>query len=166
MRAIIAAYDQKRSIGAHNDLLWQRDLPADLRRFKELTTSNAIIMGRKTFDSMQRRPLPSRTNIVISRAAVNVPGVLMAASLEAAYNLVPPQQTAYVIGGALIFQLALPTVERLYITEVLATFSQATVFFPRTKPAEWQEISRQHHEADERNKYAYDFVVYQRTRDT
>lgn len=162
MKAILVAYDQARGIGANNDLLWQKDLPADLRRFKDLTIGNAVIMGRKTFDSIGRRPLPERKNIVISRADVNVAGVTMAHSLESAYGRVAANQAAFVIGGALIFQLALSQIDCIYATEVLATFPQATVFFPRVKKDEWREVSREHHESDDRNKYPFDFVVYRR----
>lgn len=158
MKSIIVAYDKNRGIGAHNDLLWQRDLPADLKRFKELTTDNAIIMGSKTFASIGR-PLPGRQNIVISRQALAIDGVTVVSSLDAAYDAVEPGREAFVIGGGQIYALALPTANRIIATEVDAEFPEAEIFFPPIDES-WRETAREHHEADERNKYAFDFVTY------
>lgn len=162
MKAIIVAVDQNNGIGADNDLLWQRDLPADLAHFKKLTTGKTIVMGRKTYESIGR-PLPDRQNIVVSRSGpTGVSGVLTAHSLQAAYALA--QYDVFVIGGGQIYAQAIDDMDRLYVTYVDATFPQATVFFPQINCDTWQEISRDHHEADERNKYAFDFVVYERTK--
>lgn len=159
MKAIVVAIDKNMGIGADNDLLWQRDLPADLAHFKKLTTGGSIIMGRKTFESIGR-PLPERENIVVSRTPSGVQGVLTAVSLESAYALA--RYPVFVIGGGQIYAAALNSVDRLYVTEVDATFPEATVFFPAIDNEIWHETSREHHEADERNKYAFDFVVYDR----
>lgn len=160
MKSIVVAMDRNRGIGAANDLLWQRDLPADLAHFKKLTTGKSIIMGRKTFESIGR-PLPNRQNIIVSRqGALGVKGTLTAASLQTAYALA--QYDAYIIGGGEIYAQAMNDVDRLYVTEVDAEFPEATVFFPQINCQEWHEISRDHHEADEQNKYAFDFVIYER----
>ncbi len=161
MKSILVAYDKEYGIGAANDLLWVRDLPADLKHFRELTTGNAIIMGRKTYDSIGRA-LPERQNIVISREVAQIEGVTVVTSLENAYGAVEPGKEAFVIGGGQIYRLALDTVDRIYATEVGATFPQADVFFPAFDKAQWTETSREHHDADERNKYPFDFVVYDR----
>lgn len=161
MKSIVVAYDQKRGIGASNDLLWLPDIPADLKHFRELTTGNAVIMGRKTFDSIGR-PLPNRQNIVISRQAVAADGVHVVNSLQAAYDAVDMDKDAMVIGGGQIYELAMDSVDRIYATEVQDTFVAADVFFPSLDPTKWREISREHHGADERNKYDFDFVVYDR----
>lgn len=161
MKSILVAYDKNFGIGADNDLLWQRDLPADLKRFKELTTGNAIIMGRKTYDAIGR-VLPNRQNIVISREVAQIEGVTVVSSLEDAYAAVEPGKEPFVIGGGQIYRLALDTVDRIYATEVDATFPQADVFFPVFAKTEWTETAREHHDADERNKYAFDFVTYDR----
>lgn len=160
MKNIIVAYDQKRGIGASDDLLWLRDLPNDLQHFKDLTTNNAIIMGRKTYDSIGR-PLPKRQNIVISRSASEIEGVTIVPSLNAAYSVVEPGKEAFVIGGGQIYELAIHTTDRIYATEVGAIFPQANVFFPAIDMSVWHETSRVHHKADERNLYDYDFVVYE-----
>lgn len=160
MKSIVVAYDSQGGIGAHNDLLWQRDLPADLQHFKKLTTGGSIIMGRKTFDSIGR-PLPNRENIVITSQPTGVQGTLSAASFEAAYALA--RYPIFVIGGGQIYAEALRRgdIERIYATEVHHTFDQATVFFPHLDDT-WKEVSREPHGADEHNLYSYDFVLYER----
>lgn len=159
MKSIIVAYDKNRGIGAANDLLWQRDLPADLARFKELTTGHPIIMGRKTFESIGRA-LPNRRNIVVSHHDINVEGIETVTSLEDAYNLVVDEDV-FVIGGGQIYAQALPTVDSIYVTEVDASFA-AEIFFPLLPEGDWFETAREHHIADERNKYDHDFVTYTR----
>lgn len=160
MKAIIVAIDKKNGIGAENDLLWQRDLPADLAHFKKLTIGKSIIMGRKTYESIGR-PLPDRQNIVVSRKGpTGVLGTLSAYSLEAAYSIA--QYDVCVIGGGQIYAAALDDMDILYVTEVDAEFPKATVFFPKISAKVWREISREHHEIDDKNKYAFDFVTYQR----
>lgn len=161
MKSMIVAYDQNRGIGAKNDLLWQRDMPADLRHFKDLTTGHAIIMGRKTFDSIARA-LPNRQNIVISRQSEPIDNVTVVDSLEAAYDKVDADKEALVIGGGQIYALAIDSVDRIYATEIAATFNDADVFFPSLDMTRWHETSRVHHQADERNMYDYDFVIYER----
>jgi len=160
MKSIIVAYDKNRGIGVENDLLWQRDLPDDLKRFKEVTTGGAVIMGSKTYDSIGR-PLPGRQNIVISRRPLVIEGASVVHSLEEAYGAVEAGRETFVLGGGQIYALALPTVDRILATEVDASFPQADIFFPAIGDG-WQEISREHHEADERNKYAFDFVTFTR----
>ncbi len=157
MKSIIVAFDRNRGIGAANDLLWTRDLPADLRHFKEVTTGHSIIMGRKTYESLGR-PLPNRQNIVISRDVESVEGFTVVRSLDEAYDAATSDDV-YIIGGGQIYQLALDTVDQLLVTEVDESFA-AEVFFPEIDPATWQEVSREHHDSDEANKYNYDFVVY------
>lgn len=159
MKAIVVAQDKLNGIGADNDLLWQRDLPADLRHFKEITTGGTIIMGRKTFDSIGR-PLPNRENIVVTRTPFELEGIICVSSLDDAYR-VASNENVYVIGGGQIYAQALADVDRLYVTYVDAEFPQASVFFPQIDLTQWQEISREHHDADEKNKYEYDFVEYE-----
>lgn len=159
---ILVAYDQHHGIGADNDLLWQHDMPADLKRFKELTTGNAVIMGWKTYESIGR-PLPNRQNIVMSRSAHEpVEGITVVDSLEAAYAAVEPGRETFVIGGGQVYAQALASTDRVLATEVDAVFNEATVFFPVLDTSVWKETAREHHDADERNKYPYDYVTYER----
>jgi len=159
MKSIIVAYDRNRGIGAANDLLWTRDLPADLRHFKKMTTGHMIIMGRKTFDSIGRA-LPDRRNIVISHTYLEFEGVEFVSSLEEAYKRAADEDI-FVIGGGQIYEMAIDTVDRILVTEVDAVFP-AEVFFPDIDPTLWTETSREHHEKDDANKYDYDFVTYER----
>lgn len=160
MKTIVVAYDKNRGIGAANDLLWQRDLPADLKHFKDITMGGAIIMGRKTFESIGR-PLSGRQNIVVSRDMNTViDGATVVNGLQAAYAIVEPGCEIFVIGGGQIYQLAMDSVDRIMATEVAATFDQADVFFPAIDLSQWREASREHHVADDKNRYDYDFVTY------
>ncbi len=161
MKTIVVAYDKNFGIGADNDIMWHRDLPADLRHFKDITTGGAIIMGRKTFESIGK-PLPNRRNIVISRQNISIEGTDVVNSLEAAYDLVGADKEAFIIGGGQIFELAMDAVDKIYATEVDAVFDQATVFLPAIDLKVWREVSRDKHKTDEKNLYNYDFVVYER----
>ncbi|MCY7350461.1 MAG: dihydrofolate reductase [Cytophagaceae bacterium] len=157
MLFLIAAVARNGAIGKDNQLLWH--LPADLQHFKRLTTGHAIVMGRKTYESIGR-PLPNRTNIVVTRQAnFRLEGCVVAQSLEAATaNL---QGDAFVIVGGELYQLALPLVDKIYLTEVQAA-PEGDTFFPTLNLIDWQELSRTHHPADERHAYAFDFVELER----
>lgn len=161
MKSIIVAMDQNRGIGAENDLLWLRDLPDDLAHFKKVTTGGTVVMGRKTFDSI-KKPLVDRQNIAITRSpdAIASDNVAVASSLEEAYQMA--KHDIFIIGGGQIYKQAFDDAERLYVTEVQASFPQASVFFPEIRSSEWQEIYRVSNKADERNKYDFDFVIYER----
>ncbi len=159
MKAIVVGMDQANGIGANNDMPWHQALPDDLARFRQMTTGNTVIMGRKTYETIGR-PLANRENIVVSREQVEIEGVKVATSLEEAYSLAT--HDIYVMGGGQIYALAINDMDVLYVTEVQATFPEATIFFPTIDMNIWQEASREHHEADERNKYAFDFVTYKK----
>lgn len=155
---MVVAYDRQRGIGADNDLLWQRQLPADLAHFKGLTMGSSIVMGRNTFESIGRA-LPGRENIVVTHRPIDVVDVIAVKSLQDAYNV--SHGNIMIIGGGSIYEQALPDADLIYATEVDAVFSNATVFFPELD-AEWTEMAREHHGQDERNAYNYDFVTYRR----
>jgi dihydrofolate reductase len=152
------AYDLKRGIGAANDIMWMGELPADMKHFREHTLGTSVVMGRKTYESIGR-PLPDRQNIVVTRSGTKFDGVTVVDSLTAAYAAAT--HDVAIIGGGEIFAQALPDVDVVYATEVMSEFPTATVFFPELGNG-WHEISREHHEPDERNKYPYDFVEYRR----
>lgn len=160
--AIITAYGRDRAIGQNGDLPWGRSLPADLAHFKRLTSGGCVIMGRNTFESIGRQPLPNRENIVISSTPTGVPKVLTALNLDSALALA--RYDTFIIGGARVYAdaLAHPDITTLYATEIDAEFPGADTFFPLLDMSQWHEISRQHHPADERNAYAFDFVEYRR----
>ena len=162
MKSIVVAYDKNGGIGAGNDLLWKRDLPADLQHFRDLTRGNAVIMGRKTYESIGGA-LGGRKNIVISHHFQVEDGVVFARNLQEAYNEAEGMDIS-VIGGGSIYEQALRDVDRIYATEVKASFPNATVFFPKLDRSEWHEVTREPHRADGANKYDYDFVTYQRAK--
>lgn len=162
--AVIVAYDKNRAIGRGGDLPWGRDLPADLANFKRLTRGGCVIMGRKTFESIGSRPLPERENIVISSRPTGVEKVLTAVNLDSALALA--RYDTFIIGGARVYAdaLANPEITTIYATEVDAEFSGCDTFFPEIGEIAWQEVERIHHKKDEKNRYDFDFVVYQRRR--
>jgi dihydrofolate reductase len=154
---IVVAIDAQRGIGINNTLPWH--LPEDLAHFKRTTTGHPIIMGRKTFDSIGR-PLPNRRNIVVTRSPDwRHDGVEAVTSLDAAIALVR-DVPACIIGGAQIFNEALPRVDRLVVTEIAKTFDCDT-FFPAIDPAQWTEVARETHHSDA-GGFDYAFVTYQR----
>lgn len=138
-------------------MLWQGDMNADITRFRNITTGAAVIMGRKTYDSIGR-PLPNRQNIVISRRSINIPGVQIARNLDDAYNLVASKAETYVIGGGEVFSQAIESVSRIIATEIDKEFD-GDVYFPKLSD-EWLEVSREFHAHDEKNKYDYFYVTY------
>ncbi len=156
----IVAVDENGAIGRQGDLLCH--LPADMRHFKEVTMGHSIVMGRKTFESFPRRPLPGRQNLVITRSAGwQYPGVTVAHSLEQAIAMAETD-TVFIIGGAQIYEQALPVVDVLHITLIHARWASADVYFPALDPNQWQEVERQHHTSDHRNAYEYDFITLKR----
>lgn len=156
----IVAVDENWAIGRQGDLLCH--LPADMRHFKQVTMGYSIVMGRKTFESFPRRPLPGRQNIVITRnAGWQYPSVTVVHSVEEAIAAAETD-TVYIIGGAQVYELALPLVEVLHLTVIHARWASADAFFPALDMSEWQQVSREHHQSDHRNAYEFDFVTLKR----
>lgn len=163
--ALIAAVADNGIVGCNNKLPWY--LPEDLKYFKRVTLGKPVVMGRKTWDSIGK-PLPGRTNIVISRQAnLLIEGAHVVADLPTALQMAGSVAVAkgreelMVIGGSEIYALALPLAQRLYLTEVHAQVT-GDAWFPEWNRAEWVECSRQRHEADETHSLDYSFVVYDR----
>ncbi len=153
---IIAAMDKNRLIGKDNGLPWK--LSADLQNFKKLTTGNAIIMGRKTWDSLGRA-LPNRKNIVVSRDVnLQIPGVHVVNSLAEAKRVAGEMKT-FVIGGSQIYQLALNEATEMILTEVDATV-EGDAWFPEFDQSAWQKVSTEEYGADEKNEFNFKVVHY------
>ena len=151
--------DENRLIGSNNALPWH--LPADLAFFKRTTLNKPIIMGRKTYESIGR-PLPGRRNIIISRnPAYRMNGCDTCADIDAALALVEDQDEDMLIGGASLYEQTINRATTLYITEIHGKFS-GDAWFPPIDPALWQASWREDHEPDERNRYAYSFIRYER----
>ena len=158
--SIIVAVASDGAIGRANDLLWH--LPADLKRFKELTTGHTILMGRKTFESLPRGPLPNRRNIIISRSLPAQPGAEVYPTIQQALEACASDGEVFIIGGGEIYRQLLPNTERIYLTRVQASFPDAEVFFPELDPTEWVEEAREVYPRDERNEYDTELLLLRR----
>ena len=151
--------DRNRLIGNDNQLPWH--LPADLAHFKRVTMGKPVIMGRKTYESIGR-PLPGRTNIVLTRSGDFHPeGVVVAHNLQQALDHAAGADEVMIIGGSSLYELALPRVDRLYLTYVENSY-QGDAWFPDFDIEEWQLIASEEHRADAKNSSDYRFVTYQR----
>lgn len=127
--SIIAALADGRAIGRKGDLAFH--IPADLRRFKQLTTGHSVVMGRRTFESLPNGALPNRRNIVVTHNPQwSAPNVETAPSLEAALEMTRDEQETFIIGGGEIYAQAMPMADRLYITRIFARCPDADTFFP------------------------------------
>lgn len=157
--SIIVAHDEAGLIGRDGDLPWR--LPNDLRRFKALTLGNTVLMGRKTWESLPRRPLPDRDNWVLTRdAGYAAPGARVFHDLGAALQATPRGQL-FVIGGAELYRLCLPLARTLQVTQV-ATRADGDTHFPPYRLSDYREVSAEPHEADERHAHAYRFLTLER----
>ena len=161
MITVIAAIATNNALGKDNDLIWY--LPADLKRFKKVTTGHYIIMGRNTFESIGK-PLPNRTTIIITRNKnYSKEGCLTAASIEEAIELAKEEAQLFIIGGAQIYKeiMAKDLADQLDITLVHSEFD-ADVYFPEIDAKVWKEAVREDFKADEKNDYDYSFISYQK----
>lgn len=158
---ILVACDENRVIGKNNALIWH--LPADLKRFKELTTGNVIIMGRKTFDSIGR-PLPNRITIVITRQMdYQQEGVIIVHSLEEAILKAKSLHRGdiYIVGGAEIYRMAMGVADEIELT-LLHDIFEGDAFFPEIDSTVWKEVCKERGVTDDKNPYQYSFVTYRR----
>ena len=161
MLNLIVAISENNAIGKAGDLLCH--LPNDLKHFKLLTTGATVVMGKKTFFSLPRRPLPNRRNIVLTRdMSFAHEQVDVAHSIEHLQKLVTSDETVFIIGGGEVYRQFMPLVDRLYITHIHHTWQDADTFFPAIDPAEWQCVSEEHFPSDERHAYDYTFATYER----
>ena len=160
----IVAVAPNNVIGKDNTLIWH--LPADMKYFKEKTTNHCIITGRKNYESIPEkfRPLPNRTNIVITRQTeYKAPGAIVVDTLEKAIAKAKEieKEEIFIIGGGEIFKQSMDITDRLYLTKVEGNF-EGDVFFPELNLKEWKEIYREDCKADEKNKYDYSFIILDR----
>jgi dihydrofolate reductase len=160
MISLIVAMDQNRVIGKNNKLPWH--LPADLQYFKKVTMGHPIVMGRKTFESIDR-VLPGRENVIVTRnQEFKAEGCVVLHDIAQIKMFADNhEEEVFVIGGAEIFKEILPFTDRLYITEIHETFEGDT-FFPEIDENEWDEISSNPGNIDEKNRFAHDFIILQK----
>jgi len=161
--SIIAALANNNVIGRDNQLPWH--MPADLKRFKQLTAGHHLLMGRRTYESVGK-PLPGRITVVITRSQDYVPpGVAVARSLDEAISKAEAagDPEVFIGGGHEIFNQSIHRADRMYLTRIHAE-PEGDTFFPEFDDVnEWHLVDAEHHEADERNPYPYSFLTYERT---
>lgn len=158
--AFVVAFDRNRVIGKAGALPWR--LPDDMRHVRELTVGKPLIMGRRTYDSIGR-PLPQRTNIVLTRdPSFRGEGVLVARTPDEALSLAGDAPEVIVFGGADVFARFLPMADRIYLTEVDTAVEGGDTFFPELDPAEWREVERREHPRDARHPFAFRFITLER----
>ncbi len=157
---IIAAIAENNAIGKNQQLLCH--MPADMKRFKELTTGHAVIMGRKTFESLPHA-LPNRKNVVLTTLPEAVfMDSFACESMGTALDLCEKEDEIFIIGGALVYRQALRIADRMLITRIHHEFKDADAFFPVVNWNLWEETEREDFPADDKNPYPYSFVTYMR----
>lgn len=162
--SLIAAVGINKEIGYRGVLPWElKELKTDMDHFKSLTINHAVIMGRKTFESLNKKPLPHRTNIVVSRNPDYSPlNCLLATSFKHALRLIPSGESeTFVTGGAEIYAVALAFVTRMYITHVDYA-GPADTYFPDFNPDDWETVSEESHLASPTDQYSFRFSIYDR----
>ncbi|MEM0518074.1 MULTISPECIES: dihydrofolate reductase [Aequorivita] len=158
MITMIAAAGENNELGKDNGLLWH--LPDDFKRFKELTTTHYIIMGRKTFESFPK-PLPNRTHLVITRNKnYKKPGAVVVHSMEDALEISKNDSQPFIIGGGEIYKMGLPFADKIELTRVHGAFKDADTFFPEFSKDHWQLISKTEHAKDEKHKYSFTYETW------
>jgi dihydrofolate reductase len=160
--SLVVAASSNHAIGKDNRLLWH--LPNDMKFFKNTTWAMPVLMGRKTFASLNNRPLNGRLNIVITRGGdIHVDGVLTAHSLEEAVSIAQEKnyKECFVIGGGDIYRQALPVADKVYLTRVDAVIEGDT-FFPVLDPAEWEMTWEEAHLPDAKHAYGYRFQLWEK----
>ncbi|OYT14959.1 MAG: diacylglycerol kinase [Bacteroidetes bacterium 4572_77] len=161
MLSIIVAVAENNAIGKDNDLIWY--ISDDLKRFKQLTTGHAILMGRKTYESLPNGALPKRENIVITRnAGLQLPKCVMLNSVDQAIEkYAHSPEEVFVIGGGSIYKDLLPYVHKIYLTQVHESFD-ADVFFPEIELKNWKVLKEEKHQKGGKNEYDFTFIDLER----
>lgn len=156
---LIAAIDKNNAIGYKNRLLYR--IPSDLKRFKEMTTGHTVMMGRKTFESLPKGALPNRRNIVLSHSRKETyQNTEIYASIQEALDSCKDSEKVFIIGGEQIYNIAIEFANKLELTEINATTSEADAFFPKVDKSIWRETQREKHSALETLSFDYDYVTY------
>jgi dihydrofolate reductase len=158
--SIIVAIAENNAIGKNNELLWH--ISDDLKRFKKITGGNTIVMGKNTFYSLPIRPLPKRTNIVITDVAdEKIEGCVMAYSIEDAIAKCDIDKENFIIGGGSVYNQFLPYANKLYITKVHKIFD-ADCFFPDVDYSKWKLIEKEPLLHDDKNDFAFSYFIYEK----
>ncbi len=165
MLSLIVAIDENNAIGINGDMLCH--LPNDLRHFKNTTSGHTVIMGKRTLFSLPKYPLPNRRNIVLTKEeGQKIKDIEYAHTIEDVLKMVEGEEEAFIMGGGMVYEQFMPIADKLYITHIHHTFSAADTYFPAIDTDQWQLVSCERHDADERHAYAYSFCVYERRKDS
>jgi len=148
--SMIAAVGEHLELGYKNELLCH--LPIDLKHFKSITSGHTVIMGDRTWESLPKKPLPNRRNIVVTLDPVSFPDSETVHSIEEALQLVQDEDEVFVMGGATMYRLFLPYANKLYLTRIQSAFT-ADVYFPELNDTEWQITESEFIAKDEKNQY-------------
>jgi dihydrofolate reductase len=160
MISLIAAVSDDRGIGKDNDLLWH--IPEDMKRFKNLTMGKTLIMGKKTWESLPRKPLPGRKNIVLTDIPAEcIECSITAYSVEDALGKCSSDEEIFIIGGASVYRQFMPLAGRLYITHVHRK-ARADVYFPKIDMRIWKVVERTGFISEDESKLPYSYVIYER----
>lgn len=153
---IIAAIGTNNVIGKNNTLPWR--LKTDLKMFKRTTTGKAVVMGRKTFESIGKA-LPNRTNVILSRQSMEVPGCIVVQSRDTVLDKLKDHNEIFIIGGRSIYELFLTIADKLLITKVYTTVA-GDVEFPNIDWRQWRRISYEYHKKSDSDEYNFAFTEY------
>jgi len=160
MISIIVAVSEDWGIGKDNELLWH--ISEDLKRFKRLTSGNTVIMGKKTWESLPRRPLPGRKNIVLTDDPQDIiDGSITAYSIKDALDKCEKNEEIFIIGGGSIYRQFMPIADRLYITHVHKK-APADIYFPEIDLSIWEVVEKEEFRASENNSIPYTYTVYEK----
>ena len=158
--SIIVAVASNGAIGKDNDLLWH--IPEDFKWFKKHTRGNTVVMGKKTWVSLPIRPLPGRTNVVISdNPDDRFEGSVTVGSIQEAIDLMSDDRENFIIGGGSIYAQFMPLAHKFYLTRVHRDF-EADIFYPEFDLNEWREVYREEHPEKEPEKLGFTFLIYER----
>jgi dihydrofolate reductase len=158
--SIIVAVAKNWAIGKNNQLLWH--IPADLKRFKQITLGHQLIMGKLTYLSLPKRPLANRTSIVITDIKEETfEGCITVYSIQQALDLCNDREETFIIGGGSVYRQFLPYANKLYLTVVHKDF-EADTFFPEIDKNQWKLVEQSDHGPDETNDFSYSFLVFEK----
>ena len=162
-KSIIVAIAKNFAIGLKNGLLYK--MPNDMAHFKAITTGHTVLMGKNTFESFPKRPLPNRRNLVLAlpeEIPSDKEGAEWFTSLDDAFKAAEKDGEVFIIGGAYVYRQCLPLADKLYLTMVDDEPEEADAYFPTIDFSEWEEESHEDFPADDKHKYPYSFVNYKR----
>jgi len=161
--SLVVAASKNNAIGKSNTMLWH--LPNDLKYFKNVTWGMPVLMGRKTFESFDSKPLQGRANLILTRNKMYKPnGAVVVNKLDNAYLFTSENdyKELMVIGGGEIYKMLMPKARKIYLTRVHQSFTDADAFFPSIDERKWQRTNQQNFMPDEKHQYAYSFEVWER----